>query len=100
MWMSRTGPFSDCCRLTVPLGQSYHQSAPRSPLYSPQSGGPYDPPYGRNVSVDGSRSTSVPPPAVRRTATLGRYGRISGLVARERPTTTLPVRWLERGSIR
>src|SRR5579862_9510946 len=100
MWISRTGPFSVCCWLRVPLGQSYHQSAPRSPLYSPQSGGPYEPPYGRDFSVDGSRSTSVPPPPVKRTVTLGRYGTISGLVARERPTTTVPVRRPVRGSIR
>jgi hypothetical protein len=96
--MARIGPFANACRSTVPLGQSYTQSAPRSPLYSPQSGGPYEPTT-EDVSVEGSTLTSVPRPWVRRSQMSWPRGMIAGRVARPLPTTTLPVRRAERGSI-
>src|SRR5436853_3970518 len=37
-WIVRIRPSARSCRARVPLCQSYHQRAPRSPLYSPESG--------------------------------------------------------------
>src|SRR5262245_9023108 len=97
--MVRIGPLYSCWRFIVPLGQSYHQSASRSPLYSPQSGGP-NVPSTPNVRSDGSTLMSAPPPSVVRTTMSPVYCVIMGLVVRELLTTTLPVRRDERGSIR
>src|SRR5438067_572437 len=61
-WIVRIRPSARSCRARVPLCQSYHQRAPRSPLYSPESGAEPPEKKSEDVIVEGSMALSVPPP--------------------------------------
>ena len=95
-WIVRMGPPATSWRNKLPDSYEYHQSAPRSPRSSPDSGFPLP---GAQIS-EKNGLTLIPVCPASLIQMLPPRGMISGLEARELPSTSRPSRLAVVASIR